>query len=199
MGRTIMELKNEREALLQESKALLERSRSYKTGLVPSDAMERYVGDKKLQKQAPQDYLTKKTKAVTYESYYLHSDHEGIIDRELWEKAQSIIEGRNSDAKQGIHRQRSGHHPLYGHLFCAECGAPFKRRTLTNSCGHYKAWNCAERQKGRNGNGCRNMVWKEEVLTDAVCGLLGWDAFDEKRFEEAGLNLKVDGRELAMA
>lgn len=155
--------------------------------------------DFKLQKQAPQDYLTKKPKAVTYESYYLHSDHEGIIDRELWEKAKSIIEGRNSDAMQGIHRQRSGHHPLYGHLFCAECGAPFKRRTLTNSCGHYKAWNCAERQKGKNGNGCRNMVWKEEVLTDAVCDMLGWNAFDEKRFEETGLNLKVDGRELAMA
>ena len=32
---------------------------------------ETYVGDKRLQKQAPQDYLTKKPKNVTYDSYYL--------------------------------------------------------------------------------------------------------------------------------
>ncbi|MBQ8947356.1 MAG: zinc ribbon domain-containing protein [Lachnospiraceae bacterium] len=89
--------------------------------------------------------------------------------------------------------QRIGNHPLYGHLFCAECGAPFKRRTLTNSCGHYKAWNCAERQKGKNGNGCRNMVWKEEVLTDAVCGLLGYRVRYKCRDSHSSIEWRGDG------
>ena len=47
---------------------------------------ETYVGDKRLQKQAPQDYLTKKPMDVEYESYYIRDDHEGIVERQLWEQ-----------------------------------------------------------------------------------------------------------------
>lgn len=56
---------------------------------------ETYVGDKCLQKKAPVDYLTKKPdpnrKAM---SNYLYDDHEAIIDRETWDKAQAILKER---------------------------------------------------------------------------------------------------------
>ena len=40
--KTIMELKNERKALWEQTKAFLDRKRDPNTGLVPSDAVEQY-------------------------------------------------------------------------------------------------------------------------------------------------------------
>lgn len=44
--------------------------------------------------------------------------------------------------------------------------------------GHYKAWNCKERQKGKKGNGCMNRIIKEDALVQAVSEKLGADAVD---------------------
>ena len=128
----------------------------------------------------------------------LKEDHEGIVSRELLDKVQERLETMEHETKCGIRRGGREHHPLYGHVFCAECGQPFKRRTMSSRGHSYKAWNCRDRQKGTKGNGCRNAIWKEEELTDAVCGLFGWDAFDEEKFADAGLDLKVDGEKLAV-
>ena len=48
---------------------------------------------------------------------------------------------------------------------------------------HYKTWNCAERQKGKNGNGCKCRIIKEGELTAEVLKVLGWEQMDEARFE----------------
>ena len=56
---------------------------------------ETYAGDKCLQKKAPHDYLTKKPDPNRdYHSVYLWNDHEAIIDRETWNKAQEIRNNR---------------------------------------------------------------------------------------------------------
>lgn len=53
---------------------------------------ETYVGDKRLQKQPPQNYLTKKSDLnCEYRSYYVKVDHEGIVEREVWEKVQEKL------------------------------------------------------------------------------------------------------------
>lgn len=97
---------------------------------------ETYVGDKRLQKKAPLDYLTKKPNPnQKVESNYLWDDHEAIIDRETWDKAQEILEKRKELAKVGIHKTNREHHFLYGKVFCGECGAPFLRRTLKAAGG----------------------------------------------------------------
>ena len=55
---------------------------------------EIYVGDRHIQKNAPQNYLTKKPDdTVSYDSYYVKDNHEGIVSRELWEKVQERING----------------------------------------------------------------------------------------------------------
>ena len=48
---------------------------------------------------------------------------------------------------------------------------------------HYKAWNCAERQKGVKGNGCKCRIVKEDELVAQICAALGWKELDEERFE----------------
>ena len=141
---------------------------------------ETYVGDKLLQKQAPRDYLTKKPDPnIPYQSVYLSNDHEAIIDRETWEKVQGILQQRKEAAKAGIFRRCKEHHILYGKVFCGECGAPFIRRTYRSGDRHYKAWNCKERQKGSKGNGCKNVIMREDVLIQAILDELGGTALDE--------------------
>ena len=136
---------------------------------------EAYVGDKLLQKKPPKDYLTKKPDPNReYYTAYLTDDHEAIIDRETWDKVQEILKGQKEAAKVDIHKHRKEHHVFYGKIFCGECGAPFIRRTYRSGSGTFKAWNCKERQKGRQGNGCKNRIIKEDELmqmvSEKLCG-----------------------------
>ena len=130
---------------------------------------ETYVGDKLLQKKPPKDYITHKPDPNEHaQSYYLKNDHEGIISREVWEKAKAKLERADKDRDNGaVHCTE--HHFLYGKVICGECGAIFKRRTLTSKDDtYYKVWNCAERQKGRKGNGCKLRTIKEDLLLQTI-------------------------------
>ena len=48
---------------------------------------------------------------------------------------------------------------------------------------HYKAWNCKERQKGSKGNGCKNVILREDVLIQAILEKLGTTALDEAQMD----------------
>lgn len=145
---------------------------------------ETYVGDKRLQKKAPVDYLTKKPDPNRkVESKYLWDDHQAIIDRDTWDKAQDILEERKELAKKGIRKANREHHFLYGKVFCGECGAPFLRRTFNGSTP-YKAWNCRNRQKGKGEVKCSNRFIREEQLLDQIQEELGWSDMDQERFKK---------------
>ena len=110
---------------------------------------EIYVGDRVLQKRAPVHYLTKKPDPqAEYKSYYLTDVHEPLIDRDTWEKAQGILRKRELAKEAGVERIRANAHFLYGKLFCAQCGAPYRRRTFKERDAKggesYKAWCCKE-------------------------------------------------------
>lgn len=145
---------------------------------------ETYVGDKCLQKKAPVDYLTKKPdpnrKAM---SNYLYDDHEAIIDRETWDKAQAILKERKELAKTGVYKTNREHHFLYGKVFCGECGAPFLRRTFNGSTP-YKAWNCRNRQKGKGEIKCGNRFIREKQLLNQIQEELGWSDMDKEQFQK---------------
>ncbi len=148
---------------------------------------ETYVGDKRLQKKPPMNFLTKRPDPnIEYASYYLTDDHEGIIDRTTWEQVQTRLNQKQNELKQGIYR-RGEQHPLYGKLFCGLCGAPYKRRTFrecqAQGGGAYKAWNCKERQKGVKGNGCKNRIVREELLVEEIEKAMGEEA-DERTLEK---------------
>lgn len=145
---------------------------------------ETYVGDKCLQKKAPVDYLTKKPdpnrKAM---SNYLYNDHEAIIDRETWDKAQAILKERKELAKAGVYKTNREHHFFYGKVFCGECGAPFLRRTFNGSTP-YKAWNCRNRQKGKGEIKCGNRFIREKQLLNQIQEELGWSDMDKEQFQK---------------
>ena len=47
----------------------------------------------------------------------------------------------------------------------------------------YIAWNCKERQKGKEGNGCKNRTVSEEKILFAITENLGITEFDRAAFE----------------
>ena len=118
---------------------------------------ETYAGDKRLQKQPPRDYLTKRPDpTLEYSSYYLENDHAPIIDRQTWQQTQALIQTRQLERRSGIHR-RGHHHPLYGRLFCGLCDAPYLRKSRRGE----KIWIC----KGRLRGNCSAPILKEATLT----------------------------------
>ena len=150
---------------------------------------EIYVGDRCLQKRPPVHYLTKKPDLrAEYKSYYLKDVHTPLIDRETWDKAQARLHKRELAKEAGIERQRADAHFLYGKLFCANCGAPYRRRTFKECRArggeNYKAWCCKERGKGNAGNGCTNPILREETLLQQICNKLGWEWNDPGRFDK---------------
>lgn len=158
---------------------------------------ETYVGDKRLQKQAPKNYLTKQPeKNVEFDSYYLENDHEAIVDRLTWETAQSRMQQEQQLLAAVGHHCGGRHHFLYGKIFCGCCGAPMTRRTLTDSGGtHCKSWICRERRKGRSGNGCTGPTIREMELLDTLAAQLGHEITpaDDLRAEITPTGVHIQG------
>lgn len=130
-----------------------------------------YVGDLQLQKQAPRDYLTKKPMNADYKTHYVTDDHEGIVSRDIWEKAQ-----------ERLNRPRGKYpHFLDGKVFCGRCGEVYKRQKFYTG-GEYFAWSCATMV--RREKTCRNHYIREEELIKELCGALDC--------EEDGLEAEVE-------
>lgn len=107
-------------------------------------------------------------------------------------KSQAVLDARKRDRISGVYKKTPATHFLYGKVFCARCGAPYKRRTLSGGTAdgapvYHKVWNCRERQKGKAGNGCRNTSVAEEELLRGISDALGWEwkgaeEFDTEQF-----------------
>jgi len=140
---------------------------------------EIYVGDRLLQKKPPMDFFTKKRIPNTsYDSYYLSDDHEGIIDRATWEKAQKRLKD-NRFPIAGSNDTRKNHHYLYGYVICGECGSYGTRRTIRAYCRKgephftYKAWICSKHRADTKK--CDNSCSVRETdIVERICEEMGW-------------------------
>jgi len=96
---------------------------------------EKYCGDLLLQKSVTIDFLNHKRvkNEGIEEQVYIKNNHEPIVSREIWEKAQ-LIYARNREKFRGTNpdsRKYASQYPLSGILVCLECGDTFKRRHWT--------------------------------------------------------------------
>ena len=141
---------------------------------------ESYVGDRLLQKTAPQNYLTKKPDTnEAYESKYIYNDHAAIISPAVWDAVQERIKHQKTVKEQGLRPQNTTHF-LYGKVFCAECGQPYRRFSAKNKSGYYKTWRCRGRVK-TGGCECRHI--KETDLLHEIANKLGWNWQGEDQFD----------------
>lgn len=124
---------------------------------------EIYVGDRLIQKAPPINFLTKKPDLTEeYESKFIENDHEGIVSREVWNQVQERL-NREKQARELHVFSKEQSHFLYGKLFCAECGMPYRRFTAPIASGTHKVWRCTGRRKK---NGCKNHQVAEEDILD---------------------------------
>lgn len=113
---------------------------------------EKYCGDAILQKTVTIDCISKTHKKNTGEApmYYVHNNHEAIITREQFNKAQEELLRRNTIAPKMSSRTisaqgRYSRYALTEILHCDECGSRYKRCTWAK-CGVKKVmWRCVSR------------------------------------------------------
>lgn len=97
---------------------------------------EKYVGDLLGQKYYVVDPLTHK-RSLNYgekEQYYVKNHHEGIIDRETWNKAHEILNKRNNNKKENgrVHKTTySLKYDFSSKIVCGHCNSTYVRRQGT--------------------------------------------------------------------
>ena len=113
---------------------------------------EKYCGDAILQKTVTIDCISKTHKKNTGEApmYYVHNNHEAIITREQFNKAQEELLRRNTIAPQMSSRTisaqgRYSRYALTEILHCDECGSRYKRCTWAKRGVKKVMWRCVSR------------------------------------------------------
>ena len=123
---------------------------------------EKYCGDSLMQKT----YSTMKVQKYNYgelPKYYVQDDHEPIVSREDYQKAQEMMVARSN--KYRPMGSPTALYPLSGKLICGECGTSFKRKISAHGTPYASLkWTC--RKKDIYGvKECASHDIKDEVVT----------------------------------
>ncbi len=106
---------------------------------------EKYCGDLVQKKTYTPDFLSheKKYNRGQEEFVIIKDHHEPIISRELFDKANRILDAKS--LSQEGKAKYSNRYPFSGKIKCGRCGASYVARYKTRKDGsRYKAWRCYE-------------------------------------------------------
>ena len=106
---------------------------------------EKYCGDLVQKKTFTPDFLSheKKYNRGQEEFVIIKEHHEPIISRELFDKANRILDAKS--LSQEGKAKHSNRYPFSGKIKCGRCGASYVARYKTRKDGsRYKAWRCYE-------------------------------------------------------
>ena len=138
---------------------------------------EKYCGDLLLQKFVTLDYLTHRRVKNDGHSpqYFVKDNHEAIIDRETWEKAQLILQ-RNKDKFCGVNKNMNKYtyrYPFSGLLMCIHCGNTYKRRQWTQGYPEPRiVYQCTNYIEGDPGDRCEGKPISEEIVQKTLCEVI---------------------------
>lgn len=119
---------------------------------------EKYAGDLLQKKYVTKDYLThEKVVNRADDKIFIPDHHEAIIDRDMWNRAQTELVKRSADSS--AKKRYSGRYWCSGKIICGDCGSSFVIRRSRKKSGEYIAWACRERAE--HGNKKTDMHGKE--------------------------------------
>ncbi len=104
---------------------------------------EKYMGDVLLQKTYTDNNYTRHANTGEKDQYYYKDNHEPIVSREDFAKAQDLIDERAKIKCKG--QKKNGYlnrYALSGKMVCGECGRSFRRKTNYSVGRSYIAWSC---------------------------------------------------------
>ena len=148
---------------------------------------EKYCGDLVQKKTYTPDFLSheKKVNLGQEEFVIIKDHHEPIISRELFDKANRILDEKS--LSQEGKAKHSNRYPFSGKIKCGRCGASYVARYKNRKDGsRYKAWRCYEAanhgsphiDKAGNKKGCSGMSIRNEEaihIMSLVCKQLTID------------------------
>lgn len=142
---------------------------------------EKYMGDALMQKTYTVDFLTKKRVKNNgiVPQYYIEDNHEAIIPKEIFYRAQEEKARRASLNKSAVTRKAnkkkkeksrySSKCALTEILVCAECGHPYRRQVWSKYGQKTVVWRCENRLKNGVKSTCKNSpTLKEEPLHHTI-------------------------------
>ena len=135
---------------------------------------EKFCGDAILQKTVTLDCISKTHKKNTGEApmYYVHNNHDPIVSRETFNKAQEELLRRNAlkpATTSTVSAQgRYSRYALTEILHCDECGSRYKRCTWTASGEKQIVWRCINRLQHGKKYCSKSPTVKEDVLHSAI-------------------------------
>lgn len=135
---------------------------------------EKFCGDAILQKTVTLDCISKTHKKNTGEApmYYVHNNHDPIVSRETFNKAQEELLRRNAlkpATTSTVSAQgRYSRYALTEILHCDECGSRYKRCTWTASGEKRIVWRCINRLQHGKKYCSKSPTVKEGVLHSAI-------------------------------
>lgn len=126
---------------------------------------EKYCGDLVQKKTYTPDFLSheKKYNRGQEEFVIIKDHHEPIVSRELFEKANRILDEKSLSQKGKA--KYSNRYIFSGKIKCGKCGSSFVARYKTRKDGsRYKAWRCYQSAKhGRKGCSCES-IRNEDII-----------------------------------
>lgn len=127
---------------------------------------EKYVGDLVQKKTFTPNFLTheKKTNMGQEPIISISDHHEGLIPRDLWDQAQSVLYKRSR--KRGEGTSHSYQFGFSGKIYCGECGSVFTLRAKKRKDGSIsRRWCCRHSSCCRMRKTVRDILLREAVHT----------------------------------
>ena len=154
---------------------------------------EKYCGDLVQKKTYTPDFLSheKKVNHGQEEFVIIKDHHEPIISRELFDKANHILDERS--LSQEGRSKYSNRYPFSGKIKCGCCGSSYVARYKTRKNGsQYKAWRCNEAakhgsphvDKAGNKAGCTGSSIRNEDATHIMCLVTRSLQYNKKKITE---------------
>ena len=108
---------------------------------------EKYKGDALLQKQVTVSFLTKKMKKNEGEidQFYVHDDHEAIIEPHLFDYIQEIFVRRSKKITSSSNKKYSGTGFFCSKIICGKCGGFYGARPWHSTSYNNSVWQCRNR------------------------------------------------------
>lgn len=145
---------------------------------------EKIVGDMLLQKSFVVDPITKEQRKNNGEKpqYFVEGSHEGILDRETYEKVLAERARRAAAYKPRSGGYERNRFPFSSKVCCGKCGKHFTRKTVAAKTPYEKpVWICRTfNQKGKAH--CDAKQIPEEILKRVSAEAMGLPEFDEAAF-----------------
>lgn len=112
---------------------------------------EKYIGDALFQKTFTDDNFNRHKNKGEKNSYYIENHHEAIISREIFQKANQVLQQRGLEKGNGKDTSKySNRYSFSGIIVCGECGGIFKRRIHSLPSRKYTAWTCSTHIENKN-------------------------------------------------